>query len=215
MEQIWSMGCNLLDCSFANPCWSCFFHLHRSFMVISWKCLEYLQMGGTSISVVSCRSCRWKYIPQTSFQLFPSKVLVFFPSCIWGFLTEVTFILQSELWPCPSVTQSTELPHYTSCRNVLRNHSFIRTTSKNLTVHGRNDKPCRYIPLNPTSLPWARSSKCSWWFYHLPSEKVWWREPAWIQTVGLSNGVKVPSFWGHQNIWLGPLRSGKSEGLWC
>ena len=24
----------------------CFFHLHRSFMVISWKCLEYLQMGG-------------------------------------------------------------------------------------------------------------------------------------------------------------------------
>ena len=86
MEQIWSMGCNLLDRSFANPCFRLFL---SSSQVIYGNLLEMSRIfanggveGGTSVSVLSCRSCRnWKYIPQTSFQLFPSKVLVFLPSC--------------------------------------------------------------------------------------------------------------------------------------
>ena len=92
----------------------CFFHLHRSLMVISWNCLGYLQMGGSSLSVLSCRSCRnWKYIPQTSFQLFPSEVLVFLPSCTWGSLTLRSHSCCSlSSGPASRITQSTELPRW-------------------------------------------------------------------------------------------------------
>ena len=219
MEQIWSMGCNLLDRSFANPCFRLFLsssqviygnllEMSRIFANEGESPLVFFHVGAIGIGSIYHRQASSSFHPKCWF----SSRLVFEGSSHWGqtvkrlstmretqvqslgwedllekemathssslawkipwmeelgrlqFMgrkesymterlhslthTEVTFILQSELWACHS-GHTVYWVATPGSRSVLRNHSFIGTTSKNLTVHERNGKPCRYIPQNP------------------------------------------------------------------
>lgn len=150
MEQIWSMGCNFLDCSFANPCFRLFLsssqviygnllEMSRIFANGGEPLLVFFHVGAVGIGSIYHRQASSSFHPKCWF----SSHLVFEGSSHWGHIYIAVWALAL---PLGHTVHWVATPGY---RNVLRNHSFIRTTSKNLTVHGRNGKPCRYIPLNP------------------------------------------------------------------